>query len=112
MARRKFEETTHQRDARGNPEGWADQHPGDADDGAGRSLPAQGLTLHQRRTHPHYVEGCFGCRIGTVGFSIPPHASTRGNGIDEASRLKVEHEARARADPDRYAHVTKSGRIV
>lgn len=25
-------------------------------------------TLHQRRTHPELVEGCFACRVGTVGF--------------------------------------------
>ena len=24
-------------------------------------------TLHQRRTHPKPVDGCFACRIGTVG---------------------------------------------
>lgn len=27
-------------------------------------------TLHQRRTHPDYVEGCFGCKVSTqkIGY--------------------------------------------
>lgn len=24
------------------------------------------MTKHQRETHPHYVEGCFGCKVGTL----------------------------------------------
>lgn len=24
------------------------------------------MTLHQERTHPEYVEGCFGCKISSV----------------------------------------------
>ena len=109
---RKFEETTNMREADGSPEGWARQTPQGADFGAGRSLPQSGLTIHQQRTHPAYVEGCFACRISTVGVSLPPHASTRGDGIDTASALKVEHETLAKAHPERYARVSKSGRIV
>lgn len=111
MARR-WEETTNQRDARGNPEGWATQTPQGADFGAGRSIPQGTPTIHQQRTHPTYVEGCFACRISTVGVSLPPHASTRGDGIRQASDLKREHEALVKAHPGRYARVSKSGRIV
>jgi hypothetical protein len=24
------------------------------------------MNLHQKQTHPEYVEGCFGCKIGTL----------------------------------------------
>jgi hypothetical protein len=24
------------------------------------------MTLHQIQTHPEYVEGCFGCKVGTL----------------------------------------------
>lgn len=108
----KFEQTTNQIEADGNPEGWARQTPQGADHGAGRSIPQGKPTLHQIRTHPVYVDGCFGCRISTVGVSLPPHASTRGDGIRTASDLKQEHEAMAKAHPERYARVSKSGRIV
>lgn len=26
------------------------------------------MTLHRARTHPQYVEGCFGCKVGGVGY--------------------------------------------
>lgn len=26
----------------------------------------ENVTKHQRETHPHYVEGCFGCKVGTL----------------------------------------------
>lgn len=60
-----------------------------------------GAYLHQR-THPDPVAGCFGCRVASVGVALPPHASTRGDGIGIASELKLEHQAIAKADPDRY----------
>ena len=109
---RNWEQTTNQVEADGSPEGWARQQPQGADYGAGRSLPQGKPTLHQLRTHSVYVDGCFGCRVGTVGVSLPPHASTRGDGIQQASDLKREHEALAKAHPERYARVTKSGRIA
>jgi hypothetical protein len=74
---------------------------GHAEEPNGRSLAA-GSYLHQR-THPEPVEGCFGCRIASVGVALAPHASTRGNGVDLASNLKLEHQAMAKAEPDRYA---------
>lgn len=24
------------------------------------------MSLHRRQTHPEYVEGCFGCKVGTI----------------------------------------------
>jgi hypothetical protein len=58
----------------------------------GRALPPTAPYLHQR-THPDAVAGCFACRVATVGVALAPHASTRGDGIDLASDLKVEHQA-------------------
>jgi hypothetical protein len=98
MARRGFEQTTNMVEADGNPEGWSRMAPQGGDFGDGRSLPSRSY-LHQR-THPTPVGGCFACRIASVGVSLPPHASTRGDGIDVASALKREHEAMARAHPD------------
>lgn len=67
----------------------------------GRSLPPT-TYLHQR-THAQQVEGCYACRIATVGVALAPHASTRGDGVGIASELKLEHQAMAKADPERYA---------
>jgi hypothetical protein len=35
------------------------------------------MNLHQIQTHPTYVEGCFGCKVGTLQMD-PGAASTRG----------------------------------
>jgi hypothetical protein len=82
-------------------EGYSTPGVGHPLEASGRSLPPKAY-LHQR-THPEPVEGCFGCRIASVGVALAPHASTLGNGIDTASELKLEHQARARREPDRYA---------
>lgn len=68
----------------------------------GRALPPTTRYLHAR-THPVAVEGCFGCRVASVGVALAPHASTRGDGVGLASSLKLEHQAMAKAEPDRYA---------
>jgi hypothetical protein len=70
----------------------------------GRSLPPPTDYLH-RRTHPTPVEGCFGCRVASVGVALAPHASTRGDGIGLASELKHEHQAIAAASGGRYQPV-------
>lgn len=28
------------------------------------------MSLHQRQTHPEYVEGCFGCKISTLELGV------------------------------------------
>ena len=28
------------------------------------------MNLHQKQTHPEYVEGCFGCKAGTLRLSF------------------------------------------
>ncbi len=33
------------------------------------------MSLHRERTHPEYVEGCFGCKASTVDLN-PGEAST------------------------------------
>ena len=71
----------------------------------GRALPATSY-LHQR-THPSPVEGCFGCRVASVGVALAPHASTRGDGIDLASGLKEEHARIAANSGGRFQPVGK-----
>jgi hypothetical protein len=34
------------------------------------------MSLHRERTHPEYVEGCFGCKASTVDLN-PGEASSR-----------------------------------
>lgn len=56
------------------------------------------MTLHQRKTHPTYVEGCFGCKIGTqrIGYC--------GQGGNDATRQKKWD-----AELDLYASAVKAG---
>ena len=56
-------------------------------------------TLHQIQTHPEYVEGCFGCKAGTIAVQdlhikaishasdkeLGAYASARRQGIQPAS---------------------------
>jgi hypothetical protein len=28
------------------------------------------MNLHQRQTHPEYVEGCFGCKVTTLEMGV------------------------------------------
>jgi hypothetical protein len=28
------------------------------------------MTLHRKQTHPEYVEGCFGCKVGELELSV------------------------------------------
>jgi hypothetical protein len=56
------------------------------------------VTLHQRRTHPVYVEGCFGCRASTIRISAEVAATT------DAGRDVIETKQHwAQWDKDREA---------
>lgn len=79
---------------------------GHAEEPNGRALPPTTRYLHQR-THPRLVEGCFGCRVASVGVALAPHASTRGDGVGLASELKAEHAAVAAASGGRIQPVGK-----
>lgn len=35
------------------------------------------MNLHQIQTHPEYVEGCFGCKIGTLELGVGDAASNK-----------------------------------
>ena len=41
-----------------------------------KNVWGQVMSLHRIRTHPDYVEGCFGCKASTVDLN-PGEASTR-----------------------------------
>lgn len=55
-------------------------------------------TLHQRKTHPTYVEGCFGCKVGTqrIGYCGQ-------GGQDATAQKKWDQELNL------YASAVKSG---
>ena len=58
------------------------------------------MSLHQKRTHPTPVEGCWACRIGdgpTVGYC----RSSEGQDKSRANRLEAEL--------GRYERAVKSG---
>ena len=96
------EETNNMRHPDGTPEGQL-LPLGGLEDAVGRQIKG-GPCLHRRR-HPTDVPGCFGCKVCTQGAYIPPYMSARGGGIETAAELRREHEATARADPDRYQRV-------
>lgn len=33
------------------------------------------MTIHQRRTHPSYVEECYACKLSTIAFGTVPGGS-------------------------------------
>ena len=43
------------------------------------------MTLHQRQKHPEFVEGCFGCKIGTLELST---GDARGDVIASGTTQK------------------------
>lgn len=42
------------------------------------------MTLHQQRTHPTYVEGCFACKCGSISISADA-LPTRGKAVSSMS---------------------------
>ena len=49
------------------------------------------MNIHQRQTHPEYVEGCFGCKIGTLELGT-------GDTTRDVSEKKWSSELNAYAD--------------
>ena len=45
------------------------------------------MTLHRRQTHPEYVEGCFGCKVGDLELSV---GAARNDGIPTAKQHDKE----------------------
>ena len=55
------------------------------------------MSLHQKRTHPTYVPGCFGCQVTTIGYDgkhmtkvIPERTDTSRNTITEHRSGRVD----------------------
>lgn len=48
------------------------------------------MSLHRERTHPEFVEGCFGCKVGTLELS-PGDASS--NKLMSSKKFNSELEA-------------------
>ena len=60
------------------------------------------MSIHQERTHPEYVEGCFGCKISTVSFGTVP-------GGAKDSRTKIGHARRTEKGLNRYRELVEAG---
>jgi len=64
------------------------------------------MSLHQRRTHPVPVEGCFGCKLGTLMLAPSVAASTEGG--QSALREKAM-EQRWASDMPAYKRLREQG---
>jgi hypothetical protein len=45
------------------------------------------MNLHQRQKHPELVEGCFGCKVGTLQLSV---GDARNDGVQSAKQHDKE----------------------
>ena len=64
------------------------------------------MTLHQRRTHPTPVDGCFACHVGSVAIAASANPSTSGG----ARALEIKNrEARWNADMPAYKRLRRQG---
>lgn len=45
------------------------------------------MSLHRRQTHPQFVEGCFGCKVGTLELS---RGDARHDGVMSAKQHDKE----------------------
>lgn len=63
-------------------------------------------TLHQQRTHPEPVEGCFGCRV--AGVQVAPSATPSRRGGAEAAATNAR-EARWSRDMPAYREMRRQG---
>lgn len=57
---------------------------------------------HQQDVHPEFVEGCFGCKVSTVGVATVPGGS-RG------PQLEKKREKQWKRDLESYAGARKAG---
>jgi hypothetical protein len=53
------------------------------------------MGLHQERTHPSYVPGCFACRVSTVGVSAEATPTRRPHAVDVEATEKRWHKDHA-----------------
>ena len=54
------------------------------------------------KTHPIYVEGCFACRIGTVGFASVPGGTRAGS-------VRLWHERQIKKNLEKYKGARDNG---
>lgn len=45
------------------------------------------MTRHQQLTHPEYVEGCFGCKAGSIMLSPAVELRVQGDGTYRTQRI-------------------------
>jgi hypothetical protein len=58
------------------------------------------MTLHQEQTHPIFVEGCFGCKVGTIMLSATVFAAGSNGAHEVVAALKMDKKI----DVDRPAY--------
>ncbi len=56
------------------------------------------MTLHRQQVHPEFVEGCFGCKLGTLQLS-------RGNARHDGVMSAKEHDKELQS----YFDATRQG---
>lgn len=60
------------------------------------------MGLHQRRTHPAFIEGCFGCKVATINFGTVPGGS-------KDARTNISHGLETEHNLTRYEERKKAG---
>lgn len=51
------------------------------------------MSLHRRTTHPEYVEGCFGCKVGTLQMAPSVASSTQWGAKAAADKAREKRWA-------------------
>lgn len=70
------------------------------------------MTKHQRETHPDYVEGCFGCKVGTIAvqnlqIKTVSHANERElNAYADARRQGIQPSSTKMKDIQKAVRVS------
>jgi hypothetical protein len=77
------------------------------------------MSLHRRTTHPEYVEGCFGCKIGELELSVGvanhrelPTAKQHDKELQsyfDATRQGIEPRSTKKADIDAAVQLSNEG---
>lgn len=63
-------------------------------------------SLHQLRTHPEFVEGCFACKVGSLQFATAPTNDTQARQHDFQTRFAAEFH---NGDREAYRRLRRDG---
>lgn len=71
------------------------------------------MGIHQQRTHPNYVDGCFACKISTVSIgTVPGGAKDERTGIAYGREMEdnLKQYERRKAAGEKPSGITKRSR--